>query len=451
MEDIPGMRVTVMGLGLNGGGYASVRFFASHGAVVTATDIRDEKILAPTMEKLADVPVRYVLGRHELSDFEQADLVIKNPAVKWDSPHLLASRRIETDISVFLSLNTRPVLGVTGSKGKSTTVSALHYILQKQYPDTDLGGNITVSPLSFIDKKTGDPVVLELSSWQLADLKDLSILDPEIALVTNLMHDHMNHYASMESYADDKRRLFQGQSPGHYTFCNYDEPWGRSFYNETPGIPLYFSQNRLPSSVEGAFLDGDDGYFRKDGSECHIVPETLAIPGRHNRTNILCGAACAALYGVDPHIVTKGAAEFRGIPHRMEKVREIAGVCYYNDSAATIPQAVTQALESFSGRVHVICGGTDKECDFSGFAESLRDASVYLLAGSATDILVKDLVRLGIPYHGPYDSLKPAFEKARSSARKGDTVILSPGAASFGMFLNEFDRGNQFRNLVLEL
>ena len=445
------MRVTVMGLGLNGGGYASVRFFASHGALVTATDLRDEQTLAPTIDMLSDVPVRYVLGRHEMDDFSKADLVIKNPAVKWDSPFLKASRQIETDISVFLTLNKRPVIAVTGSKGKSTTVSALHYILQKQFAGTDLGGNITVSPLTFADKETQDPVILELSSWQLADLRGAPILNPIISLITNIMHDHMNHYSSFEDYADDKRRIFSSQSAEHFTFCNFNDSWGRSFYHETPATPLYFTDDTLPEEFAGAFMKNDCGYIRWANKEAYILPEQLSIPGLHNKTNLLCAAACAAVYGGDPHMIAESAGNFRGIPHRMEKVRSIEGVDYYNDSAATIPQAAAEALRSFCNPVHIICGGTDKQCDFTGFADALSGHEVYLLEGTATDILINDLQQKGIPYQGPFSSLKSAFDAARKNSRKGDTVLLSPGATSFGMFLNEFDRGNQFRDLVLNL
>ena len=435
-----------MGLGLNGGGYESARFFARNGAVVTATDLRDEATLAPTIEKLKDLSIRYVLGKHEIQDFVNADVVIKNPAVKWDSPFLKAAVHIETDISVFLKMNDRPVIAVTGSKGKSTTVSALHFAMKEQFPGCDLGGNITVSPLSFCEHETDDPVILELSSWQLADIRDLSILKPSVSLITNIMHDHMNHYSSVREYAEDKKRIFASQDKTRYTLCNFDDPWGREFFNETPGTPVYFSSSSMEQ--DGAFLEGETGYMLAGGSKTEILPSGLKIPGSHNRINLLSAAACGFLFGVDSKRLKEKLGEFSGIPHRMELVRTVNGIAYYNDSAATIPQAAAMAVSSFGKPVHIICGGTDKECDFKGFAEALRTHRIFLLEGTATDIIRHDLEKLGITYAGPFSSLKMAFDAAGKVMRIGDTLILSPGATSFGMFLNEFDRGNQFKELV---
>ena len=168
-EDLRGLKATVMGLGLNGGGLASARFLAERGAIVTVTDMKDEAALADSLSALEGLPIRFVLGRHELDDFRSADMVVKNPAVRPGSPFLLAAKTVETDISLFLRLSPSPVIAVTGSKGKSSVASAIHHILSKSGLPVFLGGNITVSPLTFLDRcGSEDPVVLELSSWQLA-------------------------------------------------------------------------------------------------------------------------------------------------------------------------------------------------------------------------------------------------------------------------------------------
>lgn len=196
-SDLAGLHVTVMGLGLNGGGLSSARFFASKGAQVTVTDMKSEKELAPSIEALADFPgIRFVLGTHELSDFSGADMVIKNPGVKLAGNRFLENARsIETDISVFLRLSAAPILAVTGSKGKSSTVSALYHGLKKTGYPAFLGGNITVSPLTFLEETDAStPVVLELSSWQLSDLRGRNLLKPRIALITPVMSDHQNWY-----------------------------------------------------------------------------------------------------------------------------------------------------------------------------------------------------------------------------------------------------------------
>jgi UDP-N-acetylmuramoylalanine--D-glutamate ligase len=251
--DYSGVKALVMGLGLHGGGFETSRFLIRRGASLTVTDLRDEKTLSPSIELLdafcreqgAPMP-RYVLGGHKIVDFENADMVIKNPGVPFDSPFLKAARRIETDISLFLAESKARLFAVTGSKGKSSTASALHYILQGA--DTGrrafLGGNITVSPLVFLDDlNKDDDVVLELSSWQLGDLKGRktidkrSLLKPRAVVMTAILPDHLDRYSSMEEYVNDKRVAYQGQDSEDLTVAG-DDCWGLTFRTQTNGRPL---------------------------------------------------------------------------------------------------------------------------------------------------------------------------------------------------------------------
>jgi len=215
LDKIKDLSVTVMGLGLNGGGSANAEFFARHGAQVTVADLKSEEELKPSIEKLTAFPnIRFVLGEHRIEDFEKADIVIKNPGVKREGNKFLqAAEQVESDISIFTALSKAPLLAVTGSKGKSSTVSAVHYGLNKAGIHSLLGGNITVSPLSFLDqtdekalKSCGalPVVVLELSSWQLADLRGRSLLKPYIALISEIVPDHQNWYGSMENYGQNQ-------------------------------------------------------------------------------------------------------------------------------------------------------------------------------------------------------------------------------------------------------
>ena len=250
ISDIAGLTVTVMGLGLNGGGLASARFFAEHGAKeVIVTDMKSEQDLAPSVAELRRYPnIRFVLGGHRLGDFSAADIVIKNPGVKREgNPYLAAARCIETDISLFLRFSPAPILGVTGSKGKSSTVSALHYGLRQCGIPAFLGGNITVSPLTFLAETRADtPVVLELSSWQLGDLAQCPQFKPKIALLTAIMPDHQNWYGAMEPYVADKKIIYRNQDNSDYTICNYDDEWGAVFAEETAGRVFWYSTKPLP-------------------------------------------------------------------------------------------------------------------------------------------------------------------------------------------------------------
>lgn len=456
ISDIPSLKVTVMGLGLNNGGTETARFFARHGAKVTVTDLRTAETLAPSLEKLKDFNITYVLGEHKNEDFSEADLVIKNPAVRADSPFLARAKRVETDISIFLSLCRNPVLAVTGSKGKSTVVSALDHLMSETFPDVKTGGNITVNPLSFLsellDGPGNTPVILELSSWQLADLRNKGAFNPKIAVVTNLMKDHQNYYDSMETYAADKAEIFWNQAGDSYTIVNYDDPWGRRFYIQTPAQPLFVSRETIPKICDGGFLREDKGILIIKGEEKLLFSGNLRIRGLHNRLNLLFAGITAYLSGVPACVIERRSASFTGIAHRLEDIACVRGVNFVNDSAATIPEAVSAALESFSGPLHLIAGGTDKNLDFSPLKTVLGGLKgIYLLSGTATDKLMPVVKDSGCPYFGPYNSLKEAVEESFKNAREGDTVLLSPGCTSFGMFLNEFDRGNKFKEIALSL
>lgn len=452
MEDYTRKKITIMGLGLNGGGMAAAKFFASKGANVTVTDLRSAQILKPSMDMLSDYDIRYVLEKHEISDFENADIVIKNPAVPLSSPYLAKAKRIETDLSVFLSEFKGDVIAVTGSKGKSTTVSAIFHCAKKLKEDTFLGGNITISPLSFIDQLTDKSlVILELSSWQLADLRGKGLLKPAVSVITNIMHEHQNRYSSVQEYADDKKVIYQSQTKNQYTLCNFDDEYGAQFFDETPAHPIWFSGSDLGKD-EQIWLDGRKGYIKLAGKTEQILPENLLIPGEHNRKNMLIAAAALYLYGFKAPDIMNALADFKGIPHRLEFIREYNGRKFYNDTTATIPQACLAAVKSFEAPVVLIAGGTDKNLLFDLLPEIGKAAKkLYLLKGSATDKMMAELDANGCGYSGPYSTLGEVLEAAYSGSEPGDVILFSPGATSFELFKNEFDRGNSFKELVLQI
>ena len=455
--EINNLKVTVMGLGLNGGGFASALFFAKHGANVTVTDLRSKEILAPTIEKLSGFDIRYVLGEHKVEDFENADLVIKNPAVDPRSPFLKVAKEIETDISIFLSLCKNPLIAVTGSKGKSTTVSAIYHVIKEVYPNAKLGGNITTSPLSFIDDlNENDPVVLELSSWQLSDIKDKNIFKPKIAVITNIIPDHLNRYSSMEEYVADKKIIYQNQDKNDFTLCYYDDKWGNIFASETKALPFFFSANKISEmeaaelNMHGAWLEENGcGFIKYNGNKETILSDRIKLSGKHNKLNLLAAGAALYLFGIKSETISKKLSEFTGIAHRMEFLRKINNVDFYNDTTATIPEAVIAAAESFSSPVRLISGGTDKNLDFSVFDKlKNKTENIYLLAGTATDKMIPFLNKYGILWRGPFNSLEEATEAAFKESKNGDVIIMSPGCTSFGMFKNEFDRGDKFKIIV---
>lgn len=448
-----------MGLGVHGGGIETVRFLVRSGADVTVTDMKSEEALHSALDALAGLPVRYVLGRHEEQDFLSADVVVKNPAVPRHSSFLLSARRVETDISLFLAAlpSPRPLLVAwTGTKGKSTTSSATHHILSRSGLPSRLGGNITVSPLSFLDALgPGEVVVLELSSFQLGDLvfargrskqADFPELTLDISGITSIYPDHQDYYRSMEAYVADKRTIYRGQRSDAWTIVA-DDHWAESFAAETPARVLRVGQTEagiasLPWAdlASGRLLTGDQ--------ELDLLSEPLLLPGAHNRRNLLMAACAAWLAGAEPARIGRAAASFRGIPHRLEFIGRLGGALVYNDTAATIPEATLNSISGFERPVHLIFGGTDKNLSFEAVARiGEKAATVHLLDGSAT----RQMARFLPGAFGPFDDLRTAVAAAASRAGTGEVILFSPGAASFELFRHEFHRGTVFREICLEL
>jgi UDP-N-acetylmuramoylalanine--D-glutamate ligase len=484
-EDFSGQRVLVMGLGLHGGGLESAKYLIRRGAELTITDLRDEKALAPSVGKLeafleeqAVSPgrVRWTLGRHETADFERADMVLKNPGVRPGSPYLKAARRVETDISLFLAASPARLCAVTGSKGKSSTASALHWVLSRARDRSGilpgrawLGGNITRSPLSFLDQVAeGDDVVLELSSWQLADLRrkegpgGTPLLKPRCAVITAIMPDHLDRYSGMEEYVGDKRVIYQGQDRGDATIAGRDS-WGRSFLGESRGRPLSWGEGPPEPGESGGWIEGPGGpglarIYEGPGADppgktIEALPPELLIPGAHQKRNLLAAALALLDLGLPAEFVRESLGSFPGIEHRLEFFHQARGLRFYNDSAATVPQAALAAVTAFEGqRVLLAAGGSDKGLDLGPLAEAAeRAAALVLLAGTGSERLAALLRDRGIPFRGPYDSLDAALGALLEKARPGDIAVLSPGYASFGMFLNEFDRGARWKEAVRRL
>jgi len=460
--DLDDRRVLVMGLGAHGGGISTAQYCVQSGAKVTVTDLRSESDLAESLRQLEGLPIHYVLGEHREQDFRDADLVLKNPAVPRTSPYLKYAARIETDISLFLARHRGKIYAITGTKGKSTTASALHFILSADDPAVRLGGNITVSPLSFAAELSGtEAIVLELSSFQLGDL----LLTPAgrqgqlprfaVSAITNLLHDHQDYYGSMDAYAADKTIIFRHQEAADWVILSSDDGYSRSFRPPVAERTVRLTGGPLSAAVQAWSANGK-GYAKVPALghtvPTELVPESLNVVGGHQRTNLLFAATAAALCGRDPEAIRERVASFGGIPHRLEFVRSVGGVDYYNDSAATIAEATQAAVVGFDKPVHLIAGGSDKGLPLSLFGEISRSVkSLHLLPGTATERISGLLRKSGREYSGPHDTLQVAIHTARSEARAGEVVLLSPGCASFGMFRNEFDRGDQFRSLVKRL
>lgn len=422
-----GRRVVVMGLGVQHGGLGVAAFMRDHGADLVVTDLRPAAQLAPSLAALGTTGVRYVLGRHEVDDFRRAEIVVRNPAVPADSCYLRAARaagaHIEMEFTLFLRwCRQARVIGVTGTRGKTTTATALHAMLMAGGARALLAGNMRVSALAHLHQiEPGSTVVLELSSAQLEGLANTG-LHTRGAVVTNLMADHLDRYDDMQAYAQAKLALVANQRPGDWAVIPAGGGWPDWFAARAGGAVVRPDLRRAPPGWPQAQL-----------------------AGAHNRANLALAAAAARQAGVADSAIARSVRAFGGVPARQELVGTIGGVRAYNDTTATTPEAALAALAAIPGPWVLIAGGSDKRLDFAPLAQRLCEADalrgLVLLPGNGTDRLRPLLQGRRIE---PAADMAQAVDGALALARPGDALLLSPACASFGLFSNEFDRGDQF-------
>ena len=458
-EHFKNKKVTIMGLGLLGGALNDAIFLAKCGAILTITDLKTGEELKASIKKLAkynkptkgQAGIKYVLGRHDLADFKEADFILQPGNVLADSPYLIEARKNNIPIyeseSLFMEqAKDIKVIGITGTRGKTTTTYLIYEILKSAFgKKVHLGGNVKgSSTLSLLGKiKDGDIVVLELDSWCLSGFRDIK-KSPQISVFTNLLPDHLNYYLkgskneteAVQKYFEDKAQIFANQKERDYLILDKD-------------IEKIIDE-RYKNKIESQII------LIKNDSE--IKDWKLKIKGEHNIKHILRAIEVAKILGINTKLVKKVIENFSGVEGRLEFLREYKGIKIYNDTTATTPEALEVALKALredikKGRLVTISGGADKKLNNKQAAEHIIKYANYafLLTGSGTD-MIKDIVLEKMGERACVcDSLKVAVESALAVAKKGDILVLSPGFASFGMFTNEFDRGDKFVKLIKSL
>lgn len=444
-----------MGLGYSG--LAAARWLLKHGARVTLTDPKSDDELKPELAQLRTlgVPFEAVLGKHRLEDFQNAEVLVKGPGVPYDNQFVRAAMEanvpIESDLTIFARNFPGVVVGVTGTKGKTTTTTLISEIVTATGRPMLLGGNLRKSPLDGLDEATKETIaVLELSSFQLEDLAQVP-WSPHVAVWVNLFPDHLNRYGSLESYAAAKSHIYLHQQRSDVFVTSADQPQLEELATKAPGQVRWFSTQRAVEN--GAHLRGTELVATDKAGEQQVgTVERLKLRGTHNVGNVLAAVAAARALDVPARVIAEVAETFSGVANRLEVVREFDGVTYVNDTASTIPTSTIAALRSFTQPMVLIAGGSEKNLPLDALAEEilvrahrvvLFDAPVgkklLELMRRRNDQKTHDLV-VG-PLAG---SMPAAVEAARAAAPTGSVVLLSPGAASFGLFKNEFDRGDQF-------
>lgn len=455
-HEVAGKRILVLGLGVHGGGVAVARWLVRHGARVTVSDAKSRVELASSLKQLTGLPIRYVLGRHPASLLASCDLIVQNPGVPRTLPLLQGARRrgisIENEASLFLKwCATTLVVGVTGSKGKSTTTALLGAMLKRWDKRTLVAGNIRDTVMfDVLNKVTpSTPVVLELSSWHLEQVLEHNLRVP-LAVITNVTPEHLNRYPSFASYARAKAGIVRHQRAEDVAVLNYDNSVTKKFGARAPGAVYWFS---LKKRVRGVSRVGERIMWR-DGSKAQELfrVSDVRIPGEHNLANAMAAATAARAVGVPATAIRAAIRSFTGLHDRLEYVRTVHGVTYINDTTSTSPQATQAALHALASRqVVLIAGGVDKNLPYNSLARDVRRymRALVLLPGSATVKLQRAL--RGFKHQLLARSMPEAVKLARTLVPPNGVVLLSPGAASFNLFKHEFDRGEAFRRAVRAL
>ena len=444
-------KITIMGLGLLGRGVGDARFLAERGAKILVTDLKTKKELAQSLQQLKKYKnITYVLGEHRKEDFKNKDFIIKAAGVPLDSPHIKEAKKnkipIKMDASWFVELVEHfygggyiTVIGITGTKGKSTVTHIIYDMIRSSGKRVYLGGNVRgMATLPLLNKvKKGDFIVLELDSWQLQGFGE-SKQSPHISVFTNFMPDHLNYYKeNISRYFKDKANIFIYQKKDDVLVCGN----GISKKIKTKSKKIVISKNFIPKHWK-------------------------TIPGEHCKENIALTIAVGEILGIKKNIIKKTVENFKGVPGRLEFVRKANGVMYYNDTTATMPEAVISALNTISTiyrtnkkktnkekNILLLAGGADKMLSYKKLARAIKENVniLILFKGVATEKLKKELGKnIKIPTF-EVKTMNDAVMCAYANAESGDTVLLSPGAASFGLFKNEFDRGDQFTKKVKQL
>ncbi|MEI6528139.1 MAG: UDP-N-acetylmuramoyl-L-alanine--D-glutamate ligase [bacterium] len=453
-ECFKGKKITMLGLGLLGRGLNDAKFLAECGADLIVTDLKTADELKPTLKKLQSTKsnlqsTKFVLGEHRLEDFRNRDFILKSAGVPLGSPYIAEAKKnnipIEMDESLFFKLvSDVTLIGVTGTRGKTTTTYLIYEILKAAYGEkVHLGGNIRgLATLPLLKKiRPGDMVVAELSSWQLQGFGEAKI-SPQISVFTNLLPDHLNYYLigskdekeAKQKYFLDKAQIFANQKAGDHLILDRDikkiilQRYSRNILSTQKIIG-----NRLPA-----------GWKPK-------------IKGEHNVRHILRAMEVAKILGVDLKIIKKAVENFGGVDGRQQLVREYKGIKIYNDTTATTPDATVVALKSLGDKkkknLVLIIGGSDKGLVMSVL---IKEAPKYckkiiVLDGIGSDKLKIQISKIKAWDYAEASSLKEAVKKAVGYCKRGDTLLLSPAHASKGMFKNEYDRGDQFVKIINDL
>lgn len=431
-----GKKITLMGLGLLGRGIGDARFLVEQGAVLTVTDLKTPEDLKTSLEALADHPeITFVLGEHRVEDFINADLVIKGAGVPLNNLYIESAKKagvsVKMSTSLFAELSPATIVGVTGTRGKSTVTHLIYEILHKSGKNIFCGGNVQgISTLAHLPDSTEDEIaVLELDSWQLQGFGDAGV-SPHVSAFTTFLLDHMNYYSDdTDAYLADKANIFLNQKEDDFLVLGKQVE--------------HIIKEKYGDVIKSTIVVADGNSVDPDMNK--------SLAGEHNRENIAVAKEVVRILGIEDKQADEIIEDFIGVPGRLQHMGAIRGIEIYNDTTATTPDATIAGLKAIGekGKVVLIMGGADKGLPMEGLLHLLPEYCkwVVLLPGTGTERIKSAIVESGVLVR-EVQKMSDAVRDALELADVGDTVLLSPAFASFGLFKNEYDRGDQFVDVL---
>ena len=454
-SNIKGKRVAIIGIGVSN--IPLIDYFHDLGARVTVFDEIDKALLdKDIIKKINDYGFDLVTGSNALHFLRGFNIIFRSPSCLPTTLQLKSEQKrgaiVTSEIEMLMNTCPCKVIGVTGSDGKTTTTTLIYEILKKAGYNCHLGGNIGVPLFTKVkDFKEDDIVILELSSFQLMDME----VSPEISVITNVSPNHLDKHSSYEEYIEAKKSIFAYQDKSGKVVLNYDNDITREFTKDAEGKVVFFSSKS--KLADGVIYD--DGIIKEceDGVRKHILDtKEIHLRGVHNFENI-CAAIAATSDLVDTKTQIEAIKEFKGVEHRLEFVRELNGVKWYNDSIGTSPSRTIAGLNSFDEKIVLIAGGYDKNLDYTPLAKPILEkvSKVVLLGRTATkiaDVILKATAGTDIVFPVyKCTTLEQAVQRAQNIAKEGEIVLFSPASASFDMFKNFAERGKKFKEIVNNL
>jgi len=455
MMDFKGKKILVVGIARSG--VAAIKVLARRGAIITATDRKNREQLGDILKDLQELKIEVFAGSYPLVNSQSFDMLIASPGVPLDIEPLAAAREegipviSELELAYLLKSEELKLYAISGTNGKTTTVSLLQAILANDGQMALSGGNIGIPLSTLVDSMSAGVIVVEASSFQLETTYSFR---PHISALLNITPDHLDRHKTMEGYINAKAKIFANQTGDDYAVLNKEDEEIRKLAKKCPARVVYFSTEHVLE--EGAFVKDNYICMVLDGRIQVICPvNEVLLRGKHNLENILCSVAVAVIAGVKTESIAKTLKTFSGVRHRLEEAGIVDGVLYINDSKATNPESAIKALESFKEPIILIAGGRSKGSSYAFFAQLIKEkVKELVLLGEAREEIKKAVMDQGFMNIHEVDDFSAAVFKARQLASKGDVVLLSPACASWDMFESYEQRGDLFcqlvRNMTLE-